>query len=191
MNAKAERTHEYVDGSISISMNMKDDSLALESKSSELEATCEGRSPHNCYRNHDAAANSKPQISSPLRQRAQKLIASASGSGEYLPLQGEGKESISSDADSDSGGVVFRNADKDEAEAIDCLEANDEDGKDNNNRGVPPSNCDGSDTNYKYKFSLSECGFPDMVEDVSATTSNDIQNLKLRLLWQEQERMQG
>ena len=186
MNAKAERTHEYVDGSISISMNMKDDSL--ESKSSELEATCEGRSPHNCYRNHDAAANSKPQISSPSGQRAQKLIASASGSGEYLPLQGEGKESISSDVDSDSAGVVFRNADKDEAEAIDCLDANDEDGKDNT---LPPSNCDGSDTNYKYKFSLRECGFPDMVEDVSATTSNDVQDLKLRLLWQEQERMQG
>jgi hypothetical protein len=188
MNAKAaERTHEYVDGSIS--MNMKGDSL--ESRSSELEATCEGRSPHNCYRNHDAAANSKPRISSPSGQRAQKLIASASasGSGEYLPLQGEGKESISSDADSDSAGVVFRNADKDEADG--CLEANDEDGKDNNNRGLPPSNCDGSDTNYKYKFSLRECGFPDMVEDISATTSNDIQNLKLRLLWQEQERMQG
>ena len=130
---------------------------------------------------NDAASALKPQISSPSRLLAQKLIVSASDS-EELSLQGEGKGSISSGSDED--GVVLT-ADKDEAEVVGCSEANDED--DHNDRGVPTSNCVGGSTNYKYKFSLRECGFPDMVEDVTATMSSDLQDLKLRLLWQEQE----
>jgi hypothetical protein len=126
---------------------------------------------------NDAASASKPQISSPSRLRAQKLIASASDSEKRS--QGKDKELISSDED----GIVF-NADEEAAEVVGCTEANDED--DHNDRGVPTSNCVGGSTNYKYKFSLSECGFPDMVEDVTATMSSDLQDLKLRL-WQEQE----
>ena len=130
---------------------------------------------------NDAESASKPQISSPSRLRAQKLIISAS---EERSLQGQDKESISSDEDED--GVVL-STDKDEAEVAGCSEADDED--DHNDRGVPTSNCDGGDTKYKFKFSLRECGFPDMVEGVTATMSSDLQNLKLRL-WQDQERMQ-
>ena len=130
---------------------------------------------------NDAASASKLQISSPSRLRAQKLIVSASAS-EECSLQGQGKEPISSDED----GVVL-SSDKDVAEVTGCSEAGDD--EDHNDRGISPSNCDGGDTKYKFKFSLRECGFPDMVEGVTATMSSDLQNLKLRL-WQDQERMQ-
>ena len=114
------------------------------------------------------------------------MITSASDSKEYL-LQIKDNESISSDADSDG---IFSNADEDEAEVIGCLDLEADDDDDNNDWGSSPSNCDGSVT--KYKFSLRECDFPDMVEDITANMSSDLQNIKARLRQeQEQERNQG
>lgn len=126
----------------------------------------------------------------PITRRYDTRYQSASESKEYL-LQGGGgheKEPISSDADADG---VISNTDKDdEAEVIGCPEADKNDDNNDRGRGFSSSNCDcdgDGSVRANCKFSLRECDFPDMTEDVTSAMSSDLQNLKRRLR-QEQER---
>lgn len=168
---------------------LKSDSLELESRSKEVNCGGSNSPNHSSNRNHDRRSASQPQLSSSSQSRSlAKLIASASESKEYLLQGGDEKEPISSDADADG---VISNTDKDdEAEVIGCPEADKNDDNNDRGRGFSSSNCDcdgDGSVRANCKFSLRECDFPDMTEDVTSAMSSDLQNLKRRLM-QEQER---
>ena len=171
---------------------LKSDSLELESRSKEVNCGGSNSPNHSNDRNHDPRSASQPQLSSSSQSRSlAKLIASASESNkEYLLQGGDEKEPISSDADADG---VISNTDKDdEAEVIGCPEDDKNDDNNDRGRGFSSSNCDcdgDGSVRANCKFSLRECDFPDMTEDVTSAMSSDLhlQNLKRRLR-QEQER---